>query len=124
MQVQQAARFSLKAIIRTALTCLVAYYFALFIDHLFMVNGNHYPVSLSHKVTVVSEGDSGIRGFTELCHGRGGWNFYDKDNGHFMRCSTILSGSLAWPATYLIENYEQLASEPHDIWRGSGETAQ
>lgn len=111
MQEHPVPRIPFQTIIGAALLCFVTYYLALFIDHLYMVNGKHYPELLSHKVTVVSEGDSGISGLTELCHGRGGWDFFEKDNGTFMRCTTILSGSLAWPTSYLIENYDQLASE-------------
>ncbi len=107
----QVHRFSLKAIIGAAFACFMTYYCALFIDHLYIVNGKHYPEILSHKVKVVSEGDSGLSGLTELCHGRGGWDFFEKDNGVFMRCTTILSGSLAWPTTFKIENYDQLADE-------------
>ncbi|MGE8063898.1 hypothetical protein [Pseudomonas sp. NPDC089569] len=112
MQDQQVVTLStFQTIIVAAFACFMAYYGALLIDHLYMVNGKHYPDLLSHKVTVASEGDNGISGLTELCHRRGGWDFFEKDNGTFMRCSTILSGSLAWPTTYKIENYEQLANE-------------
>ena len=110
MQIQPISRLLNRTILPAFFVCFVAYYIALLSDHLYMVNGNHYPLAMSHRVTVVSEGDRGIGGLTELCHGRGGWDFYDKDNGHFMRCSTILSGSLKWPTTYLIENYEELAN--------------
>lgn len=120
MQAQQLLRIRFKTFIGAALACFVTYYSALFIDHLYMVNGKHYPEFLSHKVSVVSKNDSGISGLLELCHGRGGWDFFEKDNGTFMRCTTILSGSLAWPTTYLIENYDQLASESLDSEKDAG----
>lgn len=89
---------------------------AVFIDHLYMVNGDSYPEIFSNRVTVASHGDAGIDGFTALCGGRGGWDFYQKENGRFMRCSTIITGSVTWPTTYLIENANELSAEADALY--------
>ena len=104
-------RKSAKVIIAILIAFFVTYYIALILDHLYMVNGRHYPLALAERITVASDSDRGISGLTDICQGKGGWNFYNRDNGNFMRCTTILSGSLTWPKTYLIENYAQLADE-------------
>jgi hypothetical protein len=104
---------SFGSIFKAALAGLVLAYFFALADHLYMVNGTSYPVGLSKPVTIKSMGDRGIEGLTELCGGVGGWQFYPKDNGVFMRCKTMVTGSYWRPTTYLIENYDQLASESY-----------
>lgn len=99
------------AILPILIAMVVTYYLALFIDHLYMVNGRSYPMALAESITVPSDGDRGISGFMNICGRKGGWEFYDKDNGLFMRCTTIITGSLTWPKTYRIDNYDQLADE-------------
>jgi len=98
-------------IFKAACAGLVMWFVYVVYDQLYMLTADTYPVWLSTSVTVKSSGDSGIDGLTELCGGVGGWTFYAKENGVFMRCSTILTGSLGRPTTYLIDNYDQLANE-------------
>lgn len=106
-----AKRNTFNVLINAGVGCFFTYGVALMMDHLYMVNGSEYPKALSTPVTVLSNGDAGIEGFSDLCNNRGGWDFYNKENGHFMRCTTILTGAFSWPKTYLIENYDQLANE-------------
>ena len=100
------------SVLKASIAGVALWYGFIFADHVYMVNGASYPLWASESVTVKSTGDSGIEGFTEMCGGVGGWTFYIKENGSFMRCSTIITGSIGRPKTYLIENYDQLADEP------------
>jgi hypothetical protein len=102
---------TLARIFKTAFAGLALWFLCVLADHLYMLHGATYPAWLSESVTIKSTGDRGIEGFTELCGGVGGWDFYHKENGNFMRCKTILTGSYARPTTYRIENYAQLADE-------------
>jgi hypothetical protein len=111
MPFDHGKRMPLAQIFKVAIAGLALWFVSVTADHLYMVHGATYPVWLSKAVTIKSTGDSGIEGLTELCGGVGGWSFYDKANGHFLRCTTIVTGSLARPTTYLIENYDQLAEE-------------
>lgn len=110
------ARFARLSPLRVVLVCGFIFYAAVSIDHVYMVNGRYYPEILSTRVNVASNGDAGIAGFTALCGGRGGWEFYNKENGQFMRCTTIITGAWGWPKTYLIENMHQLSVEAQALY--------
>lgn len=101
----------LASVFKASLAGLALWYVFVLGDHVYMVNAETYPLWGSESVTIKSTGDSGIEGFTELCGGGGGWTFYGKANGNFLRCSTVFTGSMSRPKTYLIENYDQLADE-------------
>ena len=102
---------SVVSIFRAVVALLATWYVAVLADHIYMVNSSTYPLWLTQAVTIESAGDAGIEGFSELCGGVGGWDFYQKENGDFMRCSTIFTGSIGRPKTYLIENYNALADD-------------
>lgn len=73
------------------------------IDHLYMVNGSSYPISLARTVSVEPEQVSLISGPGSLCEGHGFGQFYSKSNGMFVRCGT-------WeflPKTFFIENFDE-----------------
>lgn len=106
-------RYTTHALVILVIVAFVAYYTALLIDHLIMVNGSVYPRAFSTPVSLPSlDGEDGLDALTDLCNGEGGWVFYEKHNGYFMRCTTILSGSSSWPKTFVITNYDQQPAKP------------
>jgi len=105
-----AAGFIKKAI-GLSLVGFVLSYLVILADHLYMVNADTYPQWASEPIVIASDGDGGDKALSALCAKPGGWNYYVKNNGVFMRCSTIITGSTLRPKTYLILNIDQLASE-------------
>jgi len=77
------------------------------IDHLYMVNGSSYPISLARTVSVEPEQVGLISGPGSLCLGHGFGQYYPKSNGMFLRCGK-------WeflPKTFFIENFDEASEQ-------------
>lgn len=75
-------RYTKHALVILVIVGFVAYYTALLIDHLIMVNGTEYPRALSTPVSLPSlGGGDALDALTDLCNGKGGLVFYEKNNG-------------------------------------------
>lgn len=77
------------------------------IDHLYMVNGSSYPISLARTISAEPEQVGLISGPGSLCEGHGFGQFYPKSNGMFLRCG-------AWgfmPITFFIENFDEATEQ-------------
>ena len=97
--------------IAISLAGFVLSHLAILADHLYMMNAETYPQWASTPIVIESDGDGGDKALSKLCGKPGGWDYYYKQNGVFMRCSTIITGSSWRPKTYLILNIDQLANE-------------
>lgn len=94
-----------------AFVCAILAFGGVLADHLYMANAETYPEWASEPIVIEPHSDNGIEGISQLCGHRGGWEFYAKVNGVFLRCSTIMTGSLGRPKTYLIKNIDQLVDQ-------------
>lgn len=112
MSTAPAPRKPLYVIVCILLVMEMIYFIALMFDHLVMENGSYYPAVFAERISVATNVNGDIGSSTPICDGKGVTMEFDKENGHFMRCATILDGTLTWPKTYLIENYDQLTAEP------------
>lgn len=94
----------------------IAYYTVGTIDQIWMVNGSYYPAFFAERITVPLGDDAGIEGLMGICNSTGGWDFYEKENGYFLRCQTMINGSWTIPKTYLIENAQELFAAVRKVY--------